>query len=126
MLRLQNFLAQNRIPCAKNPQDYLKEEAYNTQADALAVALPENTAQVAELMKFATEHHLAIVPQGGNSNRTRAAIPEIDRESIIINMRNMRKICVHANTMTADAGCTLAEAQTTACLLYTSPSPRDS
>ena len=98
----------------QNPQDYLSEEAYNTQADALAVALPENTAQVAELMKFAAEHHLAIVPQGGNSNRTRAAIPEIDRESIIINMRNMRKICVHANTMTADAGCTLAEVQAAA------------
>ena len=114
MRKLQEFLASSGIPCAAHPESYLSEEAYSTHAEALAVALPENTAQVSEIIKFAAKYQIAIVPQGGNSNRTRAAIPEPDRDSIVINMCNMHTLAVHANTMTVDAGCTLAEVQTAA------------
>lgn len=114
MTDLADFLAQTGIPCAENPEPYCTEDAYGTTAPALAVVLPGNTEQVSRLVRYAAQHRIALVPQGGNSNRTRAAIPETGRTSIVVNMRNMRALDVHSGHIIADAGCTLAEVQTAA------------
>ncbi|NQY82121.1 MAG: FAD-binding oxidoreductase [Alphaproteobacteria bacterium] len=114
---LGTFLDQSAIPCAPDPTPYLHEDAYNTTAEAIAVLLPENTQQVQQIVRFACEHRLALIPQGGNSNRTRAALPEPNGDALIVNLERMSRIArisTNHDAITLEAGCTLAKAQAAA------------
>ena len=81
------------------------------------VALPESTARVAELVGYCARERLPIVPQGGNTSYCGGATPRSAGNEIVLSLRRMRKIrSVDSlnDSMTAEAGCVLAELQAAA------------
>ena len=84
---------------------------------ALAVVKPASTAEVAALMKLAAAMRVAVVPQGGNTGLVGGATPDDSGAQLIVNLSRLnrvRAIDPLNNTMTLEAGCTLAAAQAAA------------
>ena len=84
------------------------------QGNALAVAMPSSTEQVAAVVRFCVEQRIPIVPQGGNTSTCGGATPDADGHSLVVALRNMRQIDppdTTGNTITVQAGATLAEVQ---------------
>ncbi|GAA0479431.1 FAD-binding oxidoreductase [Parasphingorhabdus litoris] len=59
---------------------------------ALALISPASTAEVAELVKVADAHSVALVPQGGNSGMVGGATPDSEGLSVLVSLRRMNKI----------------------------------
>lgn len=81
---------------------------------AIAVVRPGSTEEVAALVKACTEHHVSIVPQGGNTGMCGAATPDKSGKQIILSLQRMNKVRhvdPHNSTMTLEAGCVLQQAQ---------------
>ncbi|MDP9128578.1 MAG: FAD-binding protein, partial [Pseudomonadota bacterium] len=56
-------------------QPYLVSWRNGWTGEAPLIALPADTAQVSALLKICHEHHLRVVPQGGNTGLVGGAIP---------------------------------------------------
>lgn len=79
--------------------------------NALAVAFPSSTQQVAEVVKLCAANQVAIVPQGGNTSLCGASVPLAEGRQIVLNLSRMRRIRAvdPVNyTITVEAGCILA------------------
>ena len=77
---------------------------------ALAVVMPETTAQVANIMAFADANDIVVVPQGGNTGFMGGATPDADGRTILLSLRRMnriREIDATNMSMTVEAGCVL-------------------
>ena len=77
---------------------------------ALAVVMPETTAQVANIMAFADANDIIVVPQGGNTGFMGGATPDADGRTILLSLRRMnriREIDATNMSMTVEAGCVL-------------------
>jgi FAD/FMN-containing dehydrogenase len=84
---------------------------------AVAVALPGSTQEVAALVKLCAQHRVPIVPQGGNTGLVGGATPDSSGRALLLSLRRMnrvRSIDLHGDTLTAEAGCILADLQQTA------------
>lgn len=84
------------------------------KGQALAVARPKNTQQVAEVVKLCQQHQLAIVPQGGNTGLCGGAVPDGSGQQLVLSLARLnqiREIDPVNNTMVVEAGCILAELQ---------------
>ena len=76
------------------------------------VLRPGSTAEVSEICKLATEHRIALVPQGGNTGLVGGQIPH--HGEVVISLKRMdriREVDARANTMTCEAGVILQRAQ---------------
>ncbi|NML28659.1 FAD-binding oxidoreductase [Zoogloea dura] len=85
--------------------------------NALAVVRPQDTAQVAEVVRLCGAAGVAIVPQGGNTGLCGGATPLMEGRCIVLNvsrLRRLRDVDQANNTLTIEAGATLAEAQAAA------------
>lgn len=81
------------------------------------VLYPKNTAMVSDMVKYANEHNIKIVPQSGNTGLVGGGVPDKSGEEIIISLKRMNKVRatdVHNNTMTLESGVILADAHTIA------------
>ncbi len=81
------------------------------------VALPDSTARVAELVRHCARERIPLVPQGGNTSYCGAATPRAAGSEIVVSLRRMRRIRAvdsQGDSMTAEAGCVLAELQAAA------------
>jgi FAD/FMN-containing dehydrogenase len=80
-----------------------------------AVVRPGSTAEVAAVMKLATETGTAVVPQGGNTGLVGGQIP-FDGEIVLSlqRMNRVREVDPLSDTMTLEAGVTLAAAHAAA------------
>ena len=82
---------------------------------ALAAVLPASTQEVAAIVRASAAHRVPIVPQGGNTSLCGASVPAEDApRAIVLNTARMNRILAvdaENNTLTAQAGCTLAAAQ---------------
>ncbi len=81
---------------------------------ALAVVRPGDTEQVAAVVALCHAHDVAIVPQGGNTNICRMAVPEPDQPSIVLSLSRMNRVLdvdAACYSLTAEAGCLLQVAQ---------------
>jgi len=79
---------------------------------ALAVVLPSDTEQTAEVVRLCAGKRIAIVPQGGNTSLCGGSVPLPQGEQIVLNLTRMnriREIDAINYTMTVEAGCKLAE-----------------
>ena len=77
---------------------------------ALAVVIPETTAQVADIMAFADANDIVVVPQGGNTGFMGGDTPDADGRTILLSLRRMnriREIDATNMSMTVEAGCVL-------------------
>ena len=78
--------------------------------EALLLARPASTDEVAAVVRICAAHGLVIVPQGGNTGLCGGAIPRGARPSIILSLTRMNKIISvdpARYTITAEAGCIL-------------------
>ncbi|NNC58979.1 MAG: FAD-binding oxidoreductase [Erythrobacter sp.] len=67
---------------------------------AVALASPASTTEVAELVKLCAAHGVPIVPQGGNSGMCGGATPDDSGAAILLSLRRMDAI----STLDAEAG----------------------
>lgn len=59
---------------------------------AAAMVSPASTEETAAIVRIASEHAVAIVPQGGNSGMVGGATPDISGQSVLLSLRRMNRI----------------------------------
>ncbi len=80
----------------------------------LAVALPGDTAQVAEVVQLCATHGVAIVPQGGNTGLVGGATPDTSGAQLVLSLKRLnriRSISAADGVLVAEAGCVLQTVQ---------------
>ena len=92
---------------------YCKDWRGRYVGHALAVALPGDTRQVAEVVAWCAANKIAMVPQGGNTSLCGASVPLTgELPQLVINlsrMNHVRNVDAANYTMTVEAGCKLAD-----------------
>src|ERR1700726_3388131 len=91
---------------------YVTEERNLFHGHSPLVLRPGSTAEVAAICKLASEHKIALVPQGGNTGLVGGQTPH--HGEVVVSMRRMDKIRdldTASNTMTCEAGVVLQIAQ---------------
>jgi FAD/FMN-containing dehydrogenase len=81
---------------------------------AAAVVKPGNTEEVSRVVRLLAGERVAIVPQGGNTSLCGGSVPDSSGRQVIVNLSRMnrvRQVDPANNTMTAEAGCVLANLQ---------------
>ena len=97
------------------PEDaapYLSEWRGRWPGAAAMIVAPARAAEVAGVVAYCAERDIAITPQGGNTGLVGGQIPF--GGEVLLSLKRMRKVRAVEplnNTMTVDAGLTLAEAQ---------------
>jgi FAD/FMN-containing dehydrogenase len=74
---------------------------------AMAMLSPANTAEVSQIMKIASAHTIAVVPQGGNSGMVAGATPDQSGKAVLLSLRRMNRILSHNESdgcITCEAG----------------------
>jgi FAD/FMN-containing dehydrogenase len=91
---------------------YVTEERDLFHGRSPLVLRPGSTTEVSAICKLASEHRIALVPQGGNTGLVGGQTPH--NGEVVISMRRMdkiRDIDTASNTMTCEAGVVLQIAQ---------------
>jgi FAD/FMN-containing dehydrogenase len=91
---------------------YVTEERNLFHGHSPLVLRPGSTAEVAAICRLATQSRTALVPQGGNTGLVGGQTPT--GGEVVVSMRRLdriREIDIESNTMTAEAGVVLANAQ---------------
>src|SRR6058998_3037398 len=91
---------------------YLTEERDMFRGRSPLVLRPGSTAEVSTICKLASEHRIALVPQGGNTGLVGGQTPH--NGEVVISMRRLdkiREVDAASNTMTCEAGVILQVAQ---------------
>lgn len=87
----------------------------NYRGTTAAVIFPRSTAQVAAVVQACSRERVGIIPQGGNTGMSGAAVPLAQQgRNLIVNLARMnriRSIDRDNNTMTVEAGCILRTIQ---------------
>ena len=81
---------------------------------ALCVVRPADTAEVAAVVRACAAANTPIVPQGGNTSLCGAATPDGEGRAVLLSLSRLRHILAvdaQNNTITVEAGCTLAAVQ---------------
>jgi D-lactate dehydrogenase (cytochrome) len=116
--RLRDIVGpRNFIDAPDALEPYLVEGRGLFHGKTQAVLRPSSTEEVQRLVKLCAEARLPIVPQGGNTGLVGGGTPWEDGNSVIISLQRMDKVRAvdpHNFTMTAEAGCILADLQKTA------------
>ena len=83
----------------------------------LAVVAPADVAAVARVLAFCNQHHIGVVPQGGNTSYCGGATPDASSSQVLLSLARLnqvRAIDAANYTITAEAGCVLADLQKSA------------
>ena len=102
-------------PAAQAP--YLVEMRGLYASRTPMVLRPGSVAEVAAILKLASETATAIVPQGGNTGMVGGAVADERRNEIILSLTRLdkiREVDPGSSTMTCEAGVVLANAQAAA------------
>src|SRR3978361_2024570 len=94
---------------------YVTEERNLFHGHSPLILRPGSTAEVSAICKLATEHRIALVPQGGNTGLVGGQTPH--NGEVVVSMRRLdkiREIDPASNTMTVEAGVVLQIAQNAA------------
>ncbi|KIU44586.1 MULTISPECIES: FAD-binding oxidoreductase [Bradyrhizobium] len=97
---------------AADIKPYVTEERDLFQGRSPLVLRPGSTTEVAAICKLASEHKIALVPQGGNTGLVGGQTPH--NGEVVVSLRRLdkiRDIDVESNTMTCEAGVVLQIAQ---------------
>ncbi|WP_269532884.1 FAD-binding oxidoreductase [Chitinimonas sp. BJYL2] len=79
------------------------------QGQALALALPDSTEQVAAIVRLCRQHGVSIVPQGGNTGLVGGATP-LDANTLLLGsdkLNRIRAVDPVGYSITVEAGCIL-------------------
>jgi FAD/FMN-containing dehydrogenase len=81
---------------------------------ALAVAQPATPEGVAAVLRHCRAQRIAVVPQGGNTGLSGGATPDAGGQAVVLSLLRLARIRAVDplnDTITVDAGCTLAQVQ---------------
>ncbi|MBS1208970.1 MAG: putative D-2-hydroxyglutarate dehydrogenase [Proteobacteria bacterium] len=84
---------------------------------ALCVVRPGSTAEVSAVVTACVAARVAMVPQGGNTGLVGGSVPHENGDEVVISLvrlNRVRAVDPDNNTITVEAGCTLADVQTAA------------
>ena len=98
-------------------EPYLTERRGLYRGATLLVVRPATTNEVAEIVKLCAAARLPIVPQGGNTGLCGGGVPAEDGRNIVLSLARLNRIRAidpADYTITAEAGCILADLQKTA------------
>jgi FAD/FMN-containing dehydrogenase len=93
---------------------YLTDWRRQFSGPAVCVVRPGATAEVSAVVRLCAQAGVAIVPQGGNTGLVGGSVPTGARPEIVLSLSRMNRIrALDAlnNTLTAEAGCVLADLQ---------------
>ncbi|MDB5507419.1 MAG: FAD-binding oxidoreductase [Devosia sp.] len=95
---------------------FLIEPRKRFHQTATAIVLPQTVAQVQAIVRFAAEHRLRLIPQGGNTGLVGGQVPRFGDEIIVstINLNRVRSVDAAAGHMTVESGVILQEAHAAA------------
>lgn len=118
LAQLQTCLGADQVITDPSAQaTYLKDWRGRYQGRALAVVLPQTTAQVADVVRYCVAANTPIVPQGGNTGLCGGATPDQSGLAVVICMTHMnriREVDARNFSITAEAGATLDDLKTAA------------
>ncbi|MFV8834390.1 FAD-binding oxidoreductase [Aquisalimonas sp.] len=95
-------------------EPYLREWRGLYKGRAAAVVAPASTREVSAVMALCHQAGIGVVPQSGNTGLCGGAAPDASGTQIILSLRRMRHIRdmdAANDTLTAEAGCILADLQ---------------
>lgn len=107
---LTSLLGAAHVLTGEDARSYLVDWRERYQGDALAVARPGSTEEVAQVVKLCAEHGAPIVPQGGNTGLCGAATPDQRGNAVVLStgrLNRIRHIDTANDTMDVEAGCIL-------------------
>jgi len=93
---------------------YLTDWRRRFTGHARAVLLPASTDEVAALVQLCVQHHVPIVPQGGNTGLVLGSVPDQSGTAVVLSLSRLNRIRAVDpinDTLTAEAGCTLHQVQ---------------
>ena len=112
--QLQTLLGATDVLTGTDAQPHLQDWRKRYRGQALCVARPGTTAEVAAVVRACAAAGVAIVPQGGNTSLVGGATPEPAGRSIVLSLQRMdrvRRMDVANQTITVEAGCILQQLQ---------------
>jgi len=93
---------------------YLTDWRKRFYGSSLCVVRPATTAEVSSVVKLAVQYGAAIVPQGGNTGLVGGSVPVGRGDEIVLSLGRMaaiREVDPDSDTITVEAGVTLAAVQ---------------
>ena len=109
---LRRILGIDNVLTAPSDQEkYVRDWFGRLSGQALAVARPANTNEVADVVKVCKAHAISLVPQGGNTGLVGGAIPDTSQTQIVISLERMNRVLEldpAGKTLIAQAGATLS------------------
>lgn len=84
---------------------------------AIAVAQPDSTSDVAEIMRWCNAHGVPVVPQGGNTGLSGGATPDGTGNTLVMSLTRLnaiRSVDTQNNTLVVESGVTLQQVQQSA------------
>ena len=94
----------------KDHTKYVKDWREQYIGETSAVLRPVDAKEVSNIIKFAHDNNITVVPQGGNTSLCGGATPDKTGSSLLISLEKMNKIRsfnIEAQTITVDAGVVL-------------------
>jgi len=112
--RLKAIVGERGLVAAAEQEPFVVDWRGQYRGRAAAVVKPASTGEVAKVVALLAAEKIAMVPQGGNTSLCGASVPDASGTQVVINLSRMNRVrAVDAdnNTMTAEAGCVLANLQ---------------
>ena len=104
--------ATNALRAEADVAPYVQEPRGLWPGRAALVLRPGSTAEVAAILRLASETGTPVVPQGGNTGLVGAQVPDRSGAQVVVSMGRMnriREIDLASNTVTAEAGVILQQ-----------------
>jgi len=104
----------NVLTSARDTAPYTTDWRKQYRGAAVGVVRPATTAEVSVVVRLCAEAGVAIVPQGGNTGLSGGSVPTGTRSEIVLSLARMnriRQLDSMNDTLTAEAGCVLADIQ---------------
>jgi FAD/FMN-containing dehydrogenase len=104
----------NVLAGERDAAPYLTDWRKQFSGAAACVVRPASTAEVSDAVRLCAQAGVAVVPQGGNTGLCGGSVPTGTRPEIVLalsRMNRIRALDALNNTVTADAGCVLADVQ---------------
>lgn len=115
LTELKTILGESHVLTSESDtMPYLTDWRKRYTGKALAVVLPANTQEVAEIVKACAKENIAIVPQGGHTGFCGGATPDNSGKQVVLNLKRMnqvRDIDASNQTISLEAGCILQSVQ---------------
>ena len=111
---LQNIVGSANVMSGDAGTQYLTDFLATHHGRAKAIVFPQNTEQVAAVVRWCNETKTPLTPQGGNTSYRAGSVPDTSGDGIVLAMGRMNSSPVinhEARLMTASAGCLLQTLQ---------------